>query len=244
MQCTYCGAEMREDSVLCTACGRLTPEYERNYRRPDPTIGSSRRRRDDWDEIPRPSRAETGTARVQRNVAADDAPEQRSRKPRTLIALVLGIIAVLFAFAFVAGSFLPREITETYREAVEMEEEPSGSTARSDYEALVDAYFAAVEQNDEAAVRALYAAPLRSEDIEELDSWSFSYGDAIESYSVTDLVTYDDDELGFMSDYLEEPVEQYVDIKASVRFEADDFESHYDLDAVQIGDDWYLVFVW
>lgn len=245
MQCTYCGAEMRDDSVLCTACGRLTPEYERSYRRPDPTIGSSRRRDDDFDDLLRRDRRTSRGGVIGGGTRSlDGVPERSSRKPRTLILVVLGAIAALFAFAVVAGMYLPRDLTEAYREAVEWDEQSFDDFQRGDFEDVVDAYFAYAEENDEAEIRALFAEPLREDDIEDLDSWSFCYGEAIERYTITEVVPYDEDTMDVIADYLEADVEQYVDIKAAVRFEMDDYDTHYDLDAVEIDGDWYLIYIW
>lgn len=245
MQCTYCGAEMRDDSVLCTACGRLTPEYERNYRRPDPTIGGSRRRDNDLDDLPRRDRRVSRGGVIGGGTRSlDGVPERSSRKPRTLILVVLGAIAALFAFAVVAGMYLPREMTEAYREAVEWEEQNYDVLPSGDYEDVVSAYFDYAEENDAYAIRALFAEPLREEDIEDLDSWSICYGDAIDRYTITEVTPYDEDELEWIADNLEADVDQYVDIKVSVRFEVDDYDTHYDLDAVEIDGDWYLIYIW
>lgn len=103
MNCPYCGGEMRDGSVLCTQCGRLTPEFERTYRRPDPTVGSGRKRDD------RSYNPEVST----------DGKAAPSTSPRLLLILVIGAIALLCALSLIIGAFLPRETTKAYREAVE-----------------------------------------------------------------------------------------------------------------------------
>lgn len=222
MNCPYCGAEMREGSVLCTACGRLTPEFERTYRRPDPTVGASRARSTrSYD----PDVSRAGSA-------------GGSTSPRLLLMLVIGAIAMLGAFSFIAGSFLPEETTEAYRNAFEEESIPE------DYADLIDAYFDAYEQNDTDAIRALFPEALRTEDLSDLDFWADSYGSELEGYSLMYTDPYSAAETARVADVLDESVDQYVDVEITVHYADGQNDTAFDFDLVQIDGTWYLYEIW
>ena len=222
MNCPYCGAEMREGSVLCTACGRLTPEFERTYRRPDPTVGASRARSmRSYD----PDVSRTGQAGGPTN-------------PRLLITLVLGAIALIGAFSFVAGSFLPRETTEAYRNAFEEE------YVTEDYEDLIGAYFDAYEKNDTDAIRALFPEALRTEDLDDLDFWADGYGTGLQSYSLLYAEAYSAAEAARIAEQLDAPVDQYVDVGVTVHYADGRQDVAFDFDLVQIDGTWYLYEIW
>ena len=219
MNCPYCGGEMREGSVLCTQCGRLTPEFERNYRRPDPTVGGAK-------------------TRERRSYDPDVTAEGKTpgaTSPRLLLVLVVGAIVLLLVLSLVIGSFLPRETTEAYREAVlENMPVPEG------YEDVIDTYFSACSDGEADAIRGLYPAALRDDDMALPDD----FGTHVERYSVMDVYPHSASDAAGVGALLGETVTHYVDAEVSVRFSGASEDEIWDFDLVEIDGTWYLYEIW
>ena len=219
MNCPYCGGEMRDDAVLCTQCGRLTPEFERTYRRPDPTVGSTRAQdRRGYD----PDVTTTGR-------------QTRAANPRLMLVLVIGAIAALLALSLVAGLFLPRETTEAYREAVQ-----ENTPLPEGYEDVIDTYLSACSDGEAEAIRGLYPAALRDDETD----MSAYFGEHVEDYTVTDIRVHSAADAAGVGMLLDETVAHYVDAEVSVRFSGADEDEILDFDLVEINGVWYLYEVW
>ena len=226
MTCPYCGSEMRDGSVLCTACGRLTPEFERTYRRPEPTVG------------------ERGGGFAARGYNPDVSGRGAAgpKDPRVLLALVIGAILALGVLSLVIGSFLPADTTKAYREAIE-EEYDSTDASFEDYDAVLEVYFDAYTDADEDAIRTLFPEALRGASIEDLDEWSFSYWETVQDYAITDVHPHSSSDAAGIAAVLDADVEQYVDVEVSVTFD-EDFDTLFDFELVRIDGTWYLYEIW
>lgn len=196
MKCRYCGAEMRDDSVLCVTCGRLTPEFERNYRRPDPSVG---RRRADV------SRGYDPTVRS----SAEPTP---TKNPRKLLLLVIGAIAALAVLSLVLGFMMPQSAVEEYRETVD------GQSVPEAYPELLDVYFEAVSDDDAATIRALRPEAVQDDDLADFDALHARYGDEIEQYEILSRSLFDPTETAMVEYRLGEEVELYDDVIVRVQF--------------------------
>lgn len=228
MKCQYCGAEMRDDAVLCTSCGRLTAEYERTYRRPDPTIGAGGRSRSSYDpDIS--ARRGSGNAR-----------------PRLLLALVIAAIVAIGVLSAALGYILPEETGESYREVIEEErEERLFDGEEHAYDELLSRYFEAYSANDEDAIRAMFPRAICNDPIDELDGWAFGYGDEVADYGVVDELAYSEENAAEVSEVLNENVEQYLDVVVTVYFADDeDYGYTFDCEVVQIDGSWYFYEIW
>ena len=219
MNCPYCGGEMRDGSVLCTQCGRLTPEFERTYRRPDPTVGSGRER----------------TGRGYDPDVAKGGSAAASTNPRLLLALVIGAIALLCALSLVIGAFVPRETTEAYRRAVE-----ETGTAPEGYEDVIDAYFDARGDADADAIRALFPQAMRDEALSDADV----HGSRVERWHVMSVYPHSASDAAGVSALLGETVTHYVDVEVSVRFSGAPEDEVWDFDLVRIDGAWYVYEIW
>ncbi|MBQ9044469.1 MAG: zinc ribbon domain-containing protein [Oscillospiraceae bacterium] len=235
MNCRYCGAPMRDDAVLCTACGKLTPEFERTYRRPDPTVGAAR-----TPNVYRSYSPEVPASPVYRSAKTPDPAKTHNKlsmQPRQLLLLVIGAIVAFGLLSILLGAILPEETTEAYREAIEAE-----PGAVSDYAALVDAYLDACAENDVSAAHALFAPAVRQELAEE-DPYTEYYGMEVESYHVTDVYPHSDADAAGVGFLLDETVDAYTDVEVYVRC-ADDEDRLLDFELVQIDGTWYLYDIW
>lgn len=222
MKCPYCGSEMTDGAVLCTACGRLTPEFERTYRRPDPTVGRGGADR---------------SARVYDPDVSVGRSSGGASKPRRLLVLVIGAIVLLGALAFFIGSFLPADMAEAYQEAIDAESVPD------DYGELLDAYFEAHSEGDEAAIRALFAPSLR-DDADEYDAWSDNYGSTVSDYTVIGVYPHSSSDAAGVGMLLGETVEQYADVEVAVQYAGGQEDATFDFDLVRIDGTWYLYEIW
>jgi hypothetical protein len=219
MNCPYCGGEMREGSVLCTQCGRLTPEFERTYRRPDPTVGGAKQRdRRSYDP----------------DVTAEGRTP-RATNPRLLLVLVIGAIALLLALSLVIGAFLPRETTEAYREAVQ-----EGAPLPEGYEDVIDTYLSACSDGERDAIPGLYPPSLRDENMDMPEY----FGKHVERYSITGAYPHSASDAAGVGVLLGETVTHYVDVEVSVRFSGAQEDEVWDFDLVRIDGTWYLSEIW
>lgn len=199
MKCPYCGAEMRDDAVLCVSCGRLTPEYERTYRRPDPTVGRGR----------------SSDSRSYDPSVVRRAETTPSRPPRQLLLLVIGAIAALAVFSLFLGYLVPEQTTEEYRSAVDEEYIPDF------YTETLDLYFAALSDDNQGQIRALHPKALRDEELEDWDALYDRYGEEVASYQILARSPHDLLETDEVEQQLDEDVVLYHSMDVVVVFEGD-----------------------
>lgn len=200
MRCPYCGADMRDDAMLCVTCGRLTPEFERKYQRPDPSIG----------------RRSAGAARGYDPTVRSSAETTPTRNPRQLLLLVIGAIAALAVLSLVLGYLVPEETTEEYRETVDTGYIPDA------YPELLDYYVAAVSDNDPDTIRALRPDAVQDDELAEFDALYERYGDEIVSYEIVSRSLFDPTETAMVEYRLGEPVQVYDDVTVRVEFAGDE----------------------
>ena len=217
MKCSYCGAEMRDDAVLCTACGKLTPSFERTYQRPDPTIGGSGTRASRYD----PDVTSSGGA----------------GHARRLLAIVLAAIVAIGVFSLIIGSYLPEETNDSYREAVEEAYTPDECTE------VVETYFDAYAESNTKAIRALFAEARRDDALSDYD-FNYVMGYTVVEYTVTDVYSHSASDLQFVGKQLGETVDSYIDLEVEVEYAELDESSILFFELVQIDGEWYLYEIW
>ena len=214
MTCQYCGAEMRDGSVLCTACGRLTKEFERTYRRPDPTVGGQRA-----------SYTRSYTPEVS-SAANSGLPVP----PRRLIAIVLAAIAVIAAFSIVLGTLMPDASMEQLRAVTDERYIPG------DYEEILDQYFSAVGSGDAEEICTLRPEALRDETPAGFDVLADRYGTLVLKYQINSRRMHDSAEIALLEYRLGETVTAFDELEVSVLMDDRDEPELLRVDLVTLED--------
>ena len=218
MKCSYCGSEMRDDAVLCTACGRLTPAFERTYRRPDPTVG----------------RSSAGAHRRYSPEVRSGSDMSAPTPPRRLLALVLGAILLLGVLSVGLGYLMPETTMQDFREATD------DSYIPESYEELVDAYLTALSEDDASAIVSLRPDGLQSAEAGEFDVLSDRYGTRVLYFEIASRRSHDPAETALLETQLDESVSQYDDLEVYVQFDDEIDPTLVRMDVIVIDDTAYL----
>lgn len=118
-------------------------------------------------------------------------------------------------------------------------------------EAVVESYLSYAESGNTSRIKALFY-PAVVEDYEEmyvadrvievLDSWTGYYGEAVESYEITDMEPQDNYRDTFNSVYNAD-ADTYEDVTVRVTYESGDYII-IDFDMVRVDGSWYLADIW